>query len=92
MDIQAHIPAALCAIHNFIQHLNSDTFFTPEFQAQCLEEMQLDEVQGDDNHNIDGAGVLTDSPVSTAKWWRAAAQWDFIVQQMWKDYMRESRE
>jgi hypothetical protein len=33
LDTQAHIPAALCAIHNFIQILDPDTFFTPEFQV-----------------------------------------------------------
>ena len=36
MDVQAHIPAVLCALHNFIQQLDPDTFFTPEFQAECL--------------------------------------------------------
>ena len=61
MEVQAHIPVALCAIHNFIQCLDPDIFFTPEFQAQCLEEMQLDEVQGD----VDEAGVLADGPVTT---------------------------
>ena len=52
--------------------------FTPEFQAQCLEEMQLDEAQGD----VDGAGVLADGPVTTAEWQRAAQQQDFIIQWM----------
>ena len=37
MDVQTHIPAALCALHNFIQQLDPDTFFTPEFQAEHLE-------------------------------------------------------
>ena len=88
MEVQAHIPAALCAIHNFIQCLDPDIFFTPKFQAQCLEEMQLDEVQGD----VDGARVLADGPVTTAEWQRAAQQWDFIAQWMWEDYMRELRQ
>ena len=88
MEVQARIPAALCAIHNFIQRLDPDIFFTPEFQAQHLEEMQLDEVQGD----VDGARVLADGPVTTPEWQRVAQQWDFIAQWMWKDYMRELRQ
>ena len=68
MEVQARIPAALCAIHNFIQHLDPDIFFTPEFQAQHLDKMQLDKAQGD----VDGAGVLADGPVTTAEQQRAA--------------------
>ena len=39
MEVQAHIPAALCAIHNFIQNLDPETFFEPEFEALCLAQM-----------------------------------------------------
>ena len=88
MEVQACIPAALCAIHNFIQCLDSDIFFTPKFQVQHLEEMQLVEVQGD----ADGARVLAGGPFTTAEQQRAAQQWDFIAQWIWEDYMRELRQ
>ena len=31
MEIQAHVPTALCALHNFVQQFNVDTFNDPEF-------------------------------------------------------------
>ncbi|KIM58935.1 hypothetical protein SCLCIDRAFT_127108 [Scleroderma citrinum Foug A] len=31
MGIQACVPTALCALHNFIQHFDADTFNDPEF-------------------------------------------------------------
>ncbi|KAF9221223.1 hypothetical protein BS17DRAFT_711872, partial [Gyrodon lividus] len=36
MDIQTRMPAALCAIHNFIQDFDHNTFFEPKFEALHL--------------------------------------------------------
>ena len=67
MDVQARIPVALCAIHNFIQRLDPKAFFTPEFQAEHLEQMNA--VDGDKDE-ID-LGFLADGPVGAAERRRA---------------------
>lgn len=43
LDTQARIPAALCAIHNFIQDLDPEVFFAPEFHAHHLEQAAEDD-------------------------------------------------
>ena len=63
MDVQVRIPVALCAIHNFIQWLDPEVFFTPEFQVECLEQMNA--VDGDEDE-ID-LGFLADGPVGAAE-------------------------
>ena len=63
MDVQAHIPVALCAIHNFIQQLDPEAFFTPEFQAECLEQMNA----GNGDEDEAGLGFLADGPVGVAE-------------------------
>ena len=67
MDVQACIPVALCAIHNFIQWLDPEAFFTPEFQVECLEQMNASD--GDEDEA--GLGFLTDGPVGVAERQRA---------------------
>ena len=64
LDVQVHIPAALCAIHNFIQMLDLDTFFTPEFQAHRLEH-----AAEDDEATV--LGVLGEGPADVAERRRA---------------------
>ena len=63
MDVQAHIPVALCSIHNFIQQLDPEAFFTPEFQAEHLEQMNASD--GDEDEA--GLGFLADGPVGVAE-------------------------
>ena len=65
MDVQVAIPAVLCAIHNFIQRVDPETFFTPEFQAHCLEHTQ------EDNGDVTTARALVEGPVDAAERWRA---------------------
>ena len=65
MDIQACMPTALCALHNFIQQFDTDTFNDPEFNwdymwfneneeppldAEVVEEVVLQE--WDDTGNV----------------------------------------
>ena len=88
MDMQVCIPVALCAIHNFIQWLDPEMFFTPEFQVECLEQMNA--VDGDEDET--DLGFLTDSPVGAAKRWREEEWCDRIVEIMWWDYCHESRQ
>ena len=86
MDVQAHIPAALCALHNFIQQLDPDTFFTPEFQAECLE--RNEEEDGD----LAAYGIIAEGAVGATEQPRAKQRRDCIAEAMWKDYCHESRE
>ena len=79
MDVQARIPVALCAIHNFIQWLDPEAFFTPEFQVERLEQMNA--VDGDKDE-ID-LGFLTDGPVGVAERRRVEERRDRIVEIMW---------
>jgi hypothetical protein len=58
------VSAALCAIHNFIQILDPDTFFTPEFQAHQLERA------GEDDEATT-LGVLGEGPADAAERRRA---------------------
>ena len=67
MDVQARIPVALCAIHTFIQWLDPEAFFTPEFQAEHLEQMNA--IDGDEDET--DLGFLADSPVGAAERRRA---------------------
>ena len=67
MNMQACIPVALCAIHNFIQQLDPKAFFTPEFQVEHLEQMNAS--NGDKDKA--GLGFLADGPVGVAERWRA---------------------
>lgn len=53
----------LCVIHNFIQRLDPDVFFTPEFQAEHLEQLNVDDGNGDKS----SLGFLADGPVDVAE-------------------------
>jgi hypothetical protein len=86
MDIQAHIPVALCAIHNFVQHLDPDVFFIPEFQVEHLERLQ------EDDGDVEVPGQLAEGPVDPAEWRRAEQHHDHIADLMWADYCEEARQ
>ena len=82
MDIQACVPAALCALHNLINHFNPEEYDHPEFDWIL---MRLDELEGipitDDNDKpIVQEGNETE---------RANQQRDMIAQSMWADYLVE---
>jgi len=79
MDIQAHIPAVLCALHNFIQKYHPDVFDL-ESDGNLLEI----------NHNI-ALGELGNGPVDAAEWRRADQQQERIAREMWEDYLGEHR-
>ena len=85
MDVQAAIPAALCAIHNFIQQVDPEMFFTPEFQVHHLECTQ------EDDGDVAAAGALAEGPVDAAEQRRADERRDHIAEVMWQDYCCEAR-
>ena len=80
MDIQARIPAALCALHNFIQKYHPDTFDL-ESDGNLLEI----------NHDV-AFGELGDGPADAAERRRADQQWNRIAKEIWDDYLDEHRQ
>jgi hypothetical protein len=79
MDIQARVPAALCAIHNFIRRQDPDLF--------CVEEDYDLAENDDDDHG--GASALGTGPADTAERRGADARRDAIAAAMWADYVEE---
>lgn len=78
MDIQAQIPAALCALHNFVRR------YDPE------DDGELGGVNPPDE-DVEPAGVLADGPADAAERRRADRRRDDIAEEMWVDYQRELR-
>jgi hypothetical protein len=72
LQIQAQIPAALCAIHNFIRtHDIDDAVTEPEF---------MDDTPNDHNHNASAAAAAEAD--------HSSGRCVIIAQQMWEDYVR----
>jgi len=61
MEVQACIPAALCAIHNFIQNLHPETFFEPEFEMLYLAQTAKED-------NVELFGELREGPADGTEW------------------------
>ena len=74
MEIQAWIPPALCALHNFI-HYHDPSDIT-DFDDVC-------------NHGVGlELGELATSAVGPPEQERAGARWDQIVNDMWVQYQQ----
>ena len=73
MDVQAQIPAALIAVHNFIREHDPEEIL--EFK-DILEDLPA----------IDEFGDLAEGPPNQAEQRRAEATRDGIAQAMWQDY------
>jgi hypothetical protein len=71
MHIQAHIPPALGAIHNFIQ---------------IHDPGEIHDFTYEDNIDDGQAGGLALGPANVTERMRAASKHDQIAQDMWKDY------
>ena len=82
MHVQARIPAALCALHNFIREFDPDDFYDPEFGGINL-------LGGDDDV---GQGILGDGPADVAERRWADTCRDEIARDMWVDYQQELRD
>ena len=87
MDIQASLPIALCALHNFIRQQDPDGFQQdfgddgPEIQAD-------DDVNGG-LQGDDVRGELADGPPTAAERRKVDEQHDRIADAMWEDYLQE---
>jgi len=81
MDIQAQVPAALCALHNFIHRRNPGIY---EEELQNQERAQ--QVEGEEDVAY---GELADGPADAAERQRADARRDAIAHAMWQDYLIE---
>jgi len=79
MAIQARLPAALCALHNFIHRHNPD-LFDRLYDGQILEHDGIDDV---------ALGELGDGPADAAERGRADQRRDAIASAMWEDYTAE---
>ena len=83
MDVQACIPAALCALHNFMCRHEPDTLFSD------LDDVEEEwNVLTDMEEEVDEEfyGHLGDGPTTAAERWWAEALCDRIAQDMWLDY------
>src|ERR1700677_2755546 len=80
MDIQARIPAALCALHNFIHFHDPgeiDEFSDGSDMATVIDHLRVD---------VGNTGGLARGPPAHPALNRAAKRCDKIVQKMWDNY------
>jgi len=93
MEIQAHIPLALCALHNFIREEDPNIFYE-DYDADIPEIFHADNVNGEAAADIvrgtDAQGELSDGPPSSAEKRRADACCDKIAAAMWADYIAQN--
>ena len=85
MDVQARVPAALCALHNFMCRHEPDALFSD------LDDVEEEwNVLTDMEEEVDEEfyGHLGDGPTIAAERQRAEALCDRIAQDMWLDYQR----
>lgn len=80
MTIQAHIPAALAAVHNYI--IEHDPFEVPELQNPNFD---IDPMPGQ-HVDADDVGELGEAELSNEEKERASAKGDSIAQAMWVQY------
>ncbi|KAJ8593499.1 hypothetical protein M405DRAFT_785919 [Rhizopogon salebrosus TDB-379] len=80
MDIQAWIPVALCALHNFIQKYHPDTF-----------DLESDGNPPEINQDV-ALGELGEGLADAAERRRADQRRERIVNEMWDDYLNEHRQ
>jgi hypothetical protein len=75
MAIQARIPLALCAIHNFIRIHDPDEIH--DFEVH------------DEHADIEPHGILAPGPAGRQEIARGTARRDVIAQSMWENYQLE---
>lgn len=80
LHIQARIPAALCAIHNFTRRYNPDSF-----------DLTLDHEYDLAEDDTVAHGTLSEGPADTSEWRRADARREAIALAMWTDYLEERK-
>lgn len=75
MATQAHIPAALAAVHNFIRLHDADKI--QDF-ADILQDLPI----------VDDFGDLGEGPAMWAERQRATANRNVVAEAMWQDYVQ----
>lgn len=90
MDVQALLPMALCALHNFTRRHDPDFGFNSDHDS----DLGLDDdllVAGDDDVNgVSGLqGELAEGPADAGERRRADRRRDEIAAVMWADYVEE---
>jgi hypothetical protein len=81
MDVQAHIPVALSALHNFIRRHDPDIYDAAGEYGEDLLSHEL-------NFDSEGAeGELGDGPADGPERRRADQRRDAIANAMWNDYV-----
>lgn len=83
MDVQARIPAALCALHNFINHFDAEVFNQLDFDWEWVHFDKRDDyplVGSDQKEPAVQMGHETEC---------ANQRHEAIAQAMWADYVAE---
>jgi hypothetical protein len=87
LNVQAHIPAALAALHNFILQHNPADIRGQDAQLQAhsrRNSLSPDTMPG----RVSDSGELRDGHISEAEKSAAKTRRDQIAQAMWEDYQR----
>ena len=89
MDIQARVPAALCALHNFMRRHEPDALFSDldDVEEEWNLLMDMEEEVDEEFYGHLGDGLTT-----AAERRRAEALHDCIAQDMWLDYQHVLQE
>lgn len=82
MAVQAQIPPAICALHNFI--LNHDPRDIDHYLSGNEDDLDPTPGQAQDND----FGLLASTAVTAAEREGATAHRDRIAEQMWNDYQK----
>ncbi|THU87688.1 hypothetical protein K435DRAFT_624395, partial [Dendrothele bispora CBS 962.96] len=87
MSIQARIPAALAALHNFIMDNNADNFI-PDFRADqdAMDPNPGAHVEADDIPFAHPQGNLAQGFVTEEEYQEALKRRDDIAQAIWEQY------
>lgn len=83
MEIQARVPAALCALHNFINRFDVEAFNDPDFDWAAMRFDERDDIPitgSDHEENIVQVGDETEL---------ANERRDALARSMWADYVAE---
>lgn len=93
MEIQALIPMALCALHNFIREEDPEVFYQ-DYDADIPEIIHADDVNGAAHAHVvrgnNAQGELSDGPPNAAEKRRADTRRDEIAAAMWADYLAQN--
>lgn len=85
MEIQARIPPALCALHNFIRHHDPTDVTASDFKGV---ESELEDGEHGEHGEREEHGELSTSSVGPPERERAGTRRDQIAHEMWDQYQQ----